>query len=115
MGYLKIKYVIYATLIAIIFGEITPALLNGTFEHWKTIAIPISIYYVFLTFIFSLFVFRIKLWKSLVVFFVFGAIIEWLLFGNIGSPLDVLGVFFFGTLYIALFGVPYLLVIRKER
>jgi hypothetical protein len=114
---IKLLYMVFAIPIVLVFGEIMPIFIanNPTFiQH----PIAITIYYLLITFIFSLFIFRISPLAVVMAFFCFGVIAEMLVFGNIRGPTDLPGILFFGIQYIALFGTPYLItkrVLKKKR
>ncbi|MDO8625444.1 MAG: hypothetical protein Q7R47_05150 [Candidatus Diapherotrites archaeon] len=103
-----IAYWILAVLTALVFGEILPGIAsqNGVFfQH----PIPITIYYVVLCFLFAHLVHHVRLLHSEIVFFFYGALVEMLVFGNVHGPFDILGIVFFGLLYVFLFGAPWLI------
>jgi len=115
MGFMDKKIVYYwipAWLFAVLFGEV---FLSGIvaqdtsfFQYW----LPISIYYLVLTFIFALIVIRVTNKIALTIFFIYGVLAEYFVFMNIKSVTDFPGILFFGFLYVFLFGVP--IVIYKK-
>ena len=106
-----LTYVLTGTLITTIFGELLAVYLAGNtifLQYW----LPITLYYVAATFVFSLFVFKMPPLLVPLVFFIYGVVMETFVFGNIKGLTDIPGVLFFGNQYIALFGLPY--VITKK-
>ncbi len=105
---LNIVYILVSTIFIILFGELLAVFLAGNpvfLNHWFVI----TLYYFVITFIFSLFVFRLKSLVIVPIFFVYGVIAETFIFGNIKGLTDIVGILFFGNQYIALFGIPYIL------
>ena len=107
-----VYYWIPAWLFAVLFGEVFLSgivVQNPTiFQYW----LPISIYYLVLTFIFALIVVRVTNKIALILFFIYGVLAEYFVFMNIKSVIDISGILFFGFLYVFLFGVP--IVIYKK-
>jgi hypothetical protein len=101
-------YVYWASafVFSILFGEIIGPLIAGHALPLFQFFIPFVIYYGLLSFVFALFANRIKVWKSLAIFFVYGVIAEMLLFKNVKGIFDIAGILFFGLFYVFLFGVP---------
>ena len=101
-----VYYWIPAWLFAVLFGEV---FLSGIVAQDPTIfqyGLPISIYYLVLTFIFALIVVRVTNKIALTLFFIYGVLAEYFVFMNIKSVIDFPGILFFGFLYVFLFGVP---------
>ncbi len=98
-------YWILAVVFALVFGEFLPGIASQNsvfFQH----PIPITLYYMILCGVFALIAHRLSLLGSEIIFFAYGVLVELFVFGNIHGPLDILGIGFFGLLYIVLFGAP---------
>lgn len=108
---LFLMYILTGTLFTVLYGEIIPVFIadNTIFlDFW----VVITLYYIFTTFVFSLFIFRIPPLFVIIAFFFYGTIMEMFVFRNIHGLMDFLGILFFGNQYIALFGIPYLITKR---
>ena len=106
-----LTYVITGTLFTILYAELIAVYLTGN-PIFTNSPYAITVYYILVTFIFSLFIFKVKPLWAVFTFFIYGIIVETFLFRNITGPL---GVFFFGNQYISIFGVPYLITKRILR
>lgn len=106
-------YTILGALFPILYGEVLAIFLANN-PIFRTYWLVISIYYIITAFIFSLFIFKIPPLVVVGVFFIFGVIMEMLVFKNIHGLTDWLGILFFGNQYIALFGIPYLITNKLE-
>ena len=101
-----VVYTVSATIFAILFGElILPASIGNSppILSNPVTFVAMTLYYVTISFIFSIILGRYGTKMVLAAFFVYGGIAELILFGNVGN---VVGFVFFGCLYIFLFGVP---------
>ena len=99
---LKIYWII-SFIFVVFFGEVLSTL-AGINPMFLAAFIPITIYYVALTFLFSLLFEKAKAWQFVLIVFVYGGTIEVLLFKGIPNFLVA------GLFYVFLFGVPYLIV-----
>ena len=103
----KTAYTISATGFAISFGEL---ILPSTFVSYPPpilrnpgTAVAMVAYYGVISFVFSLIIDKYSTKTAIASFFIYGSIIELILFKNV---MDIVGFLFFGVLYIFLFGVP---------
>ena len=103
----KIAYTISATVFAISFGEL---ILPSTFVSYPPpilrnpgTTVAMVAYYGVISFVFSLIIDKYSTKTAIASFFIYGSIIELILFKNV---IDIVGFLFFGVLYIFLFGVP---------
>ena len=103
----KTAYTISATVFAISFGEL---ILPSTFVSFPPpilsslgTAVAMVAYYGVISFIFSLIIEKYSTKTAIASFFIYGSIVELILFLNV---IDIVGFLFFGVLYIFLFGVP---------
>ena len=102
----KTAYTISATVFAISFGElILPASVGNTLPILSSYgpAGAMVAYYAVISFVFSLIIDKYSTKTAIASFFIYGSIIELILFKNV---MDIVGFLFFGVLYIFLFGVP---------
>jgi len=111
------QYWLFALFFSVGFGELfLSGIVDGNptpFQHF----VPITIYYAALSLIFALLVPRYSRLTLIIIFFTYGVLAEMFIFKNIAALSDVLGIIFFGGLYIVLFGVPLLmqnLIFRKK-
>jgi len=104
-----IAYWLAAWAFSILFGEIILPALVGHALPIFTYTVAFLIYYGILSLVFAFFVVEFGT-RSLIVFFVYGVVVEMFLFGNIKGPKDVPGILFFGLLYVFLFWTPMWLV-----
>lgn len=105
---LLIGYWAAAFVFIIIFGEIIPGIISENptfFEHW----FAISLYYVVLTFIFSILFATMKTWLVLLSAFLYGGIAEVFFFRGIRIFIVA------GAFYVFLLGVPYLVIEKIRR
>ena len=102
----RTAYTISATIFAISFGElILPASVGNSLPILSNpvTAVAMVTYYGVISFIFSLIIDNYSTKTALASFFIYGSIVELILFLNV---IDIVGFLFFGVLYIFLFGVP---------
>ena len=104
----RTAYTLSATIFAISFGELILPTLFGS-EPSPTIlssygtAVAMVAYYGLISYIFALIIDKYSTKTALASFFIYGSIVELILFLNV---IDIVGFLFFGVLYIFLFGVP---------
>ena len=102
----RTAYTISATVFAISFGElILPASVGNTLPILRNLGTTVAMvaYYGVISFVFSLIIDKYSTKTAIASFFIYGSIIELILFKNV---MDIVGFLFFGVLYIFLFGVP---------
>ena len=102
----KTAYTISATVFAISFGElILPASVGNTLPILRNLGTTVTMvaYYGVISFVFSLIIDKYSTKTAIASFFIYGSIVELILFLNV---IDIVGFLFFGVLYIFLFGVP---------
>ena len=102
----RTAYTISATIFAISFGElILPASVGNSPPILSNLvtAVAMVAYYGVISCIFSLIIDKYSTKTALASFFIYGSIVELILFLNV---IDIVGFLFFGVLYIFLFGVP---------
>jgi len=103
----RTAYTVSATVFAISFGEL---ILPSTFVSFPPpilrnpgTAVAMVAYYGVISFIFSLIIEKYSTKTAIASFFIYGSIVELILFLNV---ISIVGFLFFGVLYIFLFGVP---------
>ena len=102
----RTAYTISATVFAISFGElILPASVGNQLPILSSYgtAIAMVTYYGIISYIFALIIEKYSTKTAITSFFIYGSIIELILFLNV---INIVGFLFFGVLYIFLFGVP---------
>lgn len=112
MKKLFFRYWIFSWIFAVLFGEIITGLISQNPMFFEN-ALPITLYYGVLCFIFAFLVTRFQTRSALIIFFVYGVLVELYLFHNIKGWGDLVGIIFFGLLYIFLFGLPLYLIKRR--
>jgi hypothetical protein len=98
-------YWIFSCLFVVLFGEIIGPLIAGHALPILAYPIPFIIYYLIISLVFA-FIINKNWFIALIVFFLYGFIVELLLFKNISGFTDIPGILFFGFFYVFLFGTP---------
>lgn len=103
-------YWVIAFIYSVLLGEIILPSIVGHPLPLLDHPVGMLAYYAVLSLAMAYLIRKIGIRRSLVGFFVYGVVAEWLFFKNVQGLTDIPGVLFFGGLYVFLFGVPYLLV-----
>ncbi|MFH1803194.1 MAG: hypothetical protein ABH864_07165 [archaeon] len=113
-------YWIFSWIFVVFFGEflagiVAPILNNGQGGTFFIYPIQIIIFYGFANLIIAFALKFIPKKLVIMVFFIYGAILEMVLWRNVKGPTDIIGIIFFGLLYVFLYGVPYWITKRRYK